>query len=99
MTTVTEIRCPFGSLFGKLRGQFVVTEGNLAEFACSNCKKAAREYDPTVHQVLHRYDLVGELVETVVQRPDQPIEVFVGSDWAASDITGELRLRQERYST
>lgn len=72
MPTV-EIRCPVGPrrLLSKLlvRGEKpVVVEGNLIEFACDDCKKTLRQQQAgPVTRVLHRYNLAGELVETVVQ--------------------------------
>lgn len=70
MQTV-EIRCPIGPkrLLSKLlvAGEKPrVTEGNLIEFACDDCKRTLRQQGNTVTRVLHRYDLAGELVETEV---------------------------------
>jgi hypothetical protein len=62
---VVEVRCPssFRRLFVKLRlegDRPRITEGNLMEFACADCRRG------TGHKlVLHRYDLLGNLVETV----------------------------------
>lgn len=71
MQTV-EIRCPVGPrrLLSKLlvAGEKPhVVEGNLIEFACDDCKRTLRQQGRIVIRVLHRYDLAGELVETVVQ--------------------------------
>lgn len=70
MITV-ELRCPegFRRLFSKLllSGDHPrVTSGNLLEFACSDCKKNLRDQGQPVRLVLHRFDLAGELVESVV---------------------------------
>jgi hypothetical protein len=70
METV-EIRCPVGPrrLLSKLLvagGKPTVVEGNLIEFACDDCKRTLRQQGRTIVRVLHRYDLTGELVETVV---------------------------------
>jgi hypothetical protein len=39
-------------------------EGNLMEFACDDCKKQLRRSGDNVFRVLHRYNFLGELVET-----------------------------------
>lgn len=70
METV-EVRCPVGPrrLLSKLLlagGTPQVVSGNLIEFSCSDCTKQARVKNPAVFRVLHRYDLTGELVESVV---------------------------------
>lgn len=62
---VVEVACDVGPrrLFAKLRlagERPVVTDDNLMEFSCDNCRR--REGEP----VLHRYNLLGELVETEV---------------------------------
>jgi hypothetical protein len=77
MRTV-EIRCPVGpqKLLSKLilnNRRPHITDGNLIEFACYDCARAARMDDPTILRILHRYDLVGTLVESVeVHRSDEP---------------------------
>lgn len=69
-----EIRCPVGPrrLLSKVissgQGPVHVTRDNLMELACDDCKRAARREDPSVLRVLHRYDLAGVLVESVVIR-------------------------------
>lgn len=70
--TAVELRCPVGAqkLLGKVLregGQPVVTD-NLMELACRDCAQNAREFDPTVRRVLHRFNVIGELVESVVER-------------------------------
>lgn len=42
-----------------------ITEGNLIEFACSDCRRAYKQRGENLTLVLHRYDLAGTLVETV----------------------------------
>lgn len=69
METV-EVRCPVGPrrLFSKLRltGQVpTFTEDNLIEFACTDCRKELQSRGVKTSLVLHRYNFVGELVETV----------------------------------
>lgn len=67
-----EIRCPIGPkrLLSKLliEGERpTITPGNLIEFACSDCKRTLRSQGESVYRVLHRYDLSGALVETLVE--------------------------------
>lgn len=71
METV-EIRCPVGPqrLLSKLRlsgERPVITGDNLIEFACDDCKRTIRRRGTPVYRVLHRYNLLGELVETVTE--------------------------------
>jgi hypothetical protein len=77
-----EVRCPVpkplpsgdcrpGRLLMKLRlgggiPSFVHPD-NLIELACPDCKEAARQAGHPVKRVLHRYDLAGELVETLTE--------------------------------
>lgn len=65
-----EIRCPTGPqrLFFKLLQsgeQPKIVSGNLIELACSDCARLIRKSGRPVYRVLHRYDLTGELIETV----------------------------------
>jgi hypothetical protein len=80
MPTVTspqeiELRCPVGprKLFAKLRlegVQPIVTSGNLLEMACQDCRRRLRSEGRTdIGFVLHRFDIVGRLVETVIVAP------------------------------
>ena len=71
-TRTVEIRCPVGPrrLLSKLRLQgksLVITEGNLIEFSCDDCKRTMRKTEPEIHRVLHQYDLAGDLVQTIVE--------------------------------
>ena len=73
METV-EIRCPVGprKLLSKLlvRGdQPTIVAGNLIEFSCEDCRRILRKRGEAVAHVLHRYDLAGELIETVKVKP------------------------------
>ena len=67
-----EIRCPVGPrrLFLKMLAdgrKLTITDGNLIELACSDCKKLLRvEHGILCSRVLHRYDLAGDLVESVI---------------------------------
>ena len=60
-----QLRCP--AAYHKLLGKIV--EGNLIEVACSDCVRAIRNGGETVTQVLHRFNILGELVETQIVRP------------------------------
>lgn len=74
MTTVVELRCPTGPkrLLSKLRltGEQprIIPGENLVELSCDDCKRSLRRTNPNVVRVLHRYDLAGALVESVVER-------------------------------
>ncbi len=72
--SVIEVRCPVGpkKLFTKLKlgEEFArrVEPGNLIEFTCSDCaRRIARELQRPV-RVYHRFDFVGDLVNTVVEQ-------------------------------
>lgn len=65
-----ELRCPTGprKLFAKLRLQGMqpaVTTDNLVELACQDCRRRLRSEGNDVALVLHRYNIIGELIETV----------------------------------
>lgn len=69
METV-EIRCPVGprKLLSKLLvsgEQPTIVDGNLIEFSCEDCRRILRKHGERVSHVLHRYNLAGDLVETV----------------------------------
>lgn len=68
MGEVTEIRCPVGfrKLFLRLQGQPInYVEGVLMELACSDCAREARKEDSSVRRVLHRYNILGEHIQTI----------------------------------
>lgn len=70
---IVEIRCPVGPrrlLFKMIQSgdQPEVVDGNLIELSCSDCKATLRRADPSIRRVLHRYDLVGTLVESEIVR-------------------------------
>lgn len=72
---VIEIRCPVGPrrLLSKVMsegGLPHIVPGNLIEFACDDCKRWQRREDPKVQRILHRFNLAGDLVETVVVHYD-----------------------------
>jgi uncharacterized protein YlaI len=67
-----EVRCPVGpqKLFTKLKlgeefGKYL--PNNLIEFTCADCaKRIGRDLDQRV-RVFHRFNFVGELIQTVVE--------------------------------
>lgn len=70
---LVELRCPKGpqQLLAKmLRDPEVsyVPDGNLMELSCRDCTRVLRRGDSSVLRVVHRYNLLGELVESAVQR-------------------------------
>lgn len=70
-----ELRCPVGprKLFAKLRlsgEKPLITSGNLIELSCQDCRRRLRSQNREVKLVLHRFDISGLLVETVVVEPD-----------------------------
>lgn len=71
MPTV-EMRCPVGPrrLLSKmlLVGDRPHVVSGLVEIACDDCKKAQRRLDPRVQRVVHRFDMVGQLVESELIR-------------------------------
>lgn len=69
---VIEVRCPVGPrrLFAKLRSvgeEPHYTPDNLIEFACADCRKSLAERGKPAKRVLHRYNFLGELIETVLE--------------------------------
>jgi len=71
VTADVEFRCVAypGVLFGRLRLReegVRIVEGNLVEFACRSCRRELSRAGGSVALVLHRFDLLGELVETEV---------------------------------
>lgn len=68
----TELRCPAGpqKLLAKVvsdgqQPQYV-HPGNWIELACLDCKRVLARRGRRVSRVLHRYTILGELVETLV---------------------------------
>lgn len=71
MVTTTDVRCPAGKLLAKMKHEGetpVVNDGNLLELHCRDCTRYERQTDAGVKRVLHCYDFVGNLVETLVER-------------------------------
>lgn len=75
-TAAVEIRCPVGPrrLFARMiqrgeRPRYIHEPGgpdNLIEFSCYDCRHARQRRGERLSLVLHRYDLAGTLIETVV---------------------------------
>ena len=68
MRTV-ELRCPVGPrrLLAKtvVAGEHPkIVEGNLVELSCDDCKRTLRQQGGPGLRVLHRYNLLGDLVES-----------------------------------
>jgi hypothetical protein len=68
--TRIDLRCPIGprALLGKVvaaGGHAHVDRWNLLELACRDCTKMARRTRPEIGHVVHRYNVLGELVESV----------------------------------
>jgi hypothetical protein len=70
-TIVVELRCPTGPrrLLAKYRmsGEAPKITDNLMELSCRDCTKNARQFDASVTRIVHRFDLAGELVESVAE--------------------------------
>lgn len=73
MTQRVDIRCPVGPgprrLFVRLiqsGGKPKYVDGNLMEFACSDCRRELQRAGEEVEQVFHRFNILGELIETEV---------------------------------
>ena len=70
MSEFIDIRCPIGpqSLLMRMipMEKPQITSENLVELACSDCARTLRKRGQDVLRVLHRYDLAGTLVESVV---------------------------------
>ncbi len=72
MAETVDVRCPVGprQLFVKLKlGEEFgsVVAGNLMEFTCSDCAKRIGRQRRCRVRVFHRFDFVGELVQTTVE--------------------------------
>jgi hypothetical protein len=70
---VVELRCTEG--FGKLLGKvfragmpLTIDLENCAELPCADCKRRMKRDDPRIRFVLHRFDWLGVLVDTIVVR-------------------------------
>jgi hypothetical protein len=63
---MVDLRCPesMGKLLG--RTQPVLHTEGMVELACGNCARAFRKGGMTVARVVHRYNLLGELLATQI---------------------------------
>lgn len=73
---LVELRCPLGpkallAKVVKLGDHAVRTTDNLLELACRDCARASRRDDPSVIRVVHRFNVLGELVESAVQHREE----------------------------
>lgn len=72
----TQMRCPAGPrrMLAILRasGQkpTYVDDGILVEFACSDCSRELRRAGRDVARVLHRFNILGEFVESEIVERD-----------------------------
>lgn len=73
MSSIVEVRCPNGPqrLFTKLKlgeeiGRYI-HPANLIEFSCSDCSRSISRERGRRQRVLHRYNFLGELIESVIQ--------------------------------
>jgi hypothetical protein len=71
MPEIVEVRCPVGfrRLFtrmqlGELEYRYV-EHGNWLEFSCDDCARLLERDGSPRRRVLHRYNFLGELVETI----------------------------------
>lgn len=72
-----DVRCPRGRLFAKLLSKEQrpqITPENLMEFACHDCKRKLTDKEAVKH-VLHRFDFLGDLIETEVVYADGRSEI------------------------
>jgi hypothetical protein len=79
VSTTVEVRCPVGprKLFTKLKlGEETVQylASNLIEFTCGDCaRRIGRERGGPV-RVFHRFDFIGQLIETLVVESSSVLE-------------------------
>lgn len=64
-----DIRCPRHPvrLLLRIGAPKKIDGANLIEVACRDCRADRRKAGEAVSLVLHRYNVLGELVETVVE--------------------------------
>ena len=73
VSTQLDLRCPHGprQLLAKVSrdGDYhAMSDDRLTlDIACRDCAKQARKMDPRVRRVVHRFNVLGELVTTQVQ--------------------------------
>ena len=66
-----QLRCPDNQarMFCEVESEsdIHIAPGNLIAVACRHCRTEARKTDPLVSRVIHRFNVLGELIETEVQ--------------------------------
>ncbi len=68
-----DIRCPVGPrrllmrVLASGETPHVDRDDNLLELACADCRRIMRKEGTEVNLVLHRFNILGELIETVTQ--------------------------------
>lgn len=70
MAEMIDLRCPVDPrrMFARMKAG-AVCEGNLVEVACPECARRIRKAgDESVRSVLHRFDILGECIESEVLR-------------------------------
>jgi hypothetical protein len=69
VSSLVEIRCPVNQsrLFMKV-GRPTIVEGNLIQVACTDCRDTLRREGVEVSRVLHEFNVLGDLIETVIER-------------------------------
>jgi hypothetical protein len=71
--TQLDLRCPFGprQLLAKVSrdGDYhgMSPDGLTLDIACRDCAKQTRKTDPRVRRVVHRFNVLGQLVDSEVQ--------------------------------
>lgn len=71
-----DLRCPYGprQLLAKVSrdGGYhqMSADGLTLDIACRDCAKQARKTDPRVRRAIHKFNVLGELVETELQTED-----------------------------
>lgn len=68
-TPMVDLRCPesMGKLLGRTRP--VLHADGVVELACNNCARAYRRAGLPAGAVVHRYNLLGELLATEITPP------------------------------
>lgn len=69
---IVDLRCPehYGTLLLRIGRPVIVDGANMIEVACKSCRNDLRRRGDAVFRVLHRYNVIGDLVETEVVREE-----------------------------
>lgn len=64
-----ELRCPVNPLrlFMKIEDAHLI-EGNVISIACQDCRKDMRKTGIVVSRVIHRFNVIGECLDTLVEK-------------------------------